>query len=136
MSKTNNKKTNVIINFEQLHNELKVATCKNDMVNAYQKNGIKVTTAPTTTLNTNDLYAQFRQNKCGDESRLQTTKTRIKLFVSNALRDYIVSKNDKLVFVDYNDGSIRKNQLVVSNTLENFTEMLQYFIDFGIVETM
>ena len=134
MSKTNKTKTNATINFKTLYNDLLTNKCKNDMVETYKKYGIKCETAPTKTPNTSDLYAQFNRVGCGDLSRLQMKKNCIKVFctvdIATALEKVF---NNKHMFTDCDDGGKRVKTCTLDKTLENYTNILQCYIDNGVV---
>jgi ribosomal protein S8 len=135
MSKTtNNKKTNATINFENMLLELNAVTTKHQLVDTFNKYGYVCTTAKTDTNNTNDLYAQFRQNKCGDVSRIQFTKKSLKVYATNKVMTDLTALDKTLKFDIVNDGSVRKHRLTISNTIENFTKIFGYFVSSGIVE--
>jgi len=135
MSKTktektaNNAKTNNVINFEKLYNELIIATTKKQLVDAMHQNSFQCVTAPTTTANTNDLYLQFNANKCGDVSRVQITSKSIKLWCTETVKNEFT----EYVFDSVNDGSARKYRTTISKTLENFTAIMTKLLKLNVL---
>lgn len=130
----NATKVNEIVNFESLLNELSIATCKCDLVNTMSNFGFKCATAPTTTANVNDLYLQFRANKCGDVSRLQICKKTLKVYATETVMNELMKVDNSFIFDGVNDGSVRKHRLTVPRTIENFTAIFNYFLTSGIIE--
>lgn len=129
MSK-NTTKTNATVNFNALYDELINASTKVDMINAYKNVGIECTTAPTTTPNKNDLYAQFNRVNCGDLSRIQVTSKSIKLFVTDA----VASAFTDLQFDNCNDGGKRTKKTTIAKSLDNFNMVINTFIASGVIK--
>lgn len=134
MSKTNNKKTNTTIEFKALYEELLTATNKCQLVDAFNHAGYICTTAKTTTNNTNDLYAQFRHNRCGDVSRIQFAKKVLKVYATEGVKNDLTDLHEDYIVDAVNDGSARKFRIVLPNTEENFNSIFGYFVNAGIVE--
>lgn len=131
-TKTNATKTNNQIKVVDLFNELTACNTKVDMINAYRKYGIECTTAPTTTPNKNDLYAQFNRVNCGDLSRIQCTSKSIKLFVTETVASALET-NCKYQFDSCNDGGKRTKKTTVKLTVENFASILATFVQCGVI---
>ena len=132
MSKTNSTKTNATVNFDALYTALNDCKSKVDMINAYRTYGIECTTAPTTTPNTNDLYAQFNRVNCGDLSRIQLTSKSIKLFVTESVATALSAKL-KYQFDACNDGGKRVRKTTVSKSVDAFTDIVNVFIECGVI---
>ena len=132
MAKTNNTKTNTAVNFSALYEALGTCKSKVDMINAYKASGIECTTAPTTTPNTNDLYAQFNRVNCGDLSRIQLTSRSIKLFVTDPVAKAL-TKDLGYQFDGCNDGGKRVFKTTVAKSVETFNDILKVFIESGVI---
>ena len=129
---TNNNKTNNVVKFDALYTALNECKSKVDMINAYRAYGIECTTAPTTTPNTNDLYAQFNRVNCGDLSRIQLTSKSIKLFVTETVASAISAKL-KYQFDTCNDGGKRVRKTTVSKSVDAFRDIVSVFIECGVI---
>lgn len=137
-TKNANKKVNNIEKTNLKYNDLFIsllsATNKKQCVDAYNNHGFSIATAPTLTPNKTDVYMQFNKVNCGDLSRLRVRKNCIDIFVTEKVATAIENefKNEKVVCVDKNDGGGRIKTAVFDTTLENYTRILNTFIDCGV----
>ena len=129
---SNSEKTDTVIDFDALYTALCECKTKVDMITAYGVHGITCTTAPTTTPNTNDLYAQFNRVNCGDLSRIQLTSRSIKLFVTETVSTAL-SNAYGYVFDVCNDGGKRVRKTTLPKTVDTFTDILNTFIECGVI---
>ena len=126
---SNKSKTNATINFSALYDELCTCKTKVDMISAYANAGIICTTAPTTTPNINDLYAQFNRVNCGDLSRIQLTSKSIKLY----LTETVAAAFPDLQFDTCNDGGKRTRKTTIAKSADAFSDILSKFIELGVI---
>jgi hypothetical protein len=106
--------------YEAIYNELIACTTKKQLVDTMNKYGLRTTTIPTTTPNTNDLYIQF-----SDKSRLLIAKKTMKLYTNDARK----SEFPGLQFDKVNDGSYRTTRATIAKSLENFKAVFAVFMN-------
>jgi hypothetical protein len=122
----NESKTNVTMTattfakYNEIYDDLCKCVTKRQLVDVMNSYGLRTTTTPTTTPNTNDLYIQFN-----DKSRLLIGKKSLKLYTNDARK----TEFDGLVFDRVNDGSYRTARATVIKTVENFTKIFTVFMN-------
>lgn len=109
--------------YHEIYDDLCKCTTKKQLVDTMNKYGLRTTTKPTTTPNTNDLYIQFI-----DKSRLLITKKSLKLYTNNCC---LFSFSDIETFDIVNDGSYRNRRATVKNTFDTFKYIFSVFMNNG-----
>lgn len=129
---TNETKTNKTVDVNALYNDLIVA-CSTEtkvaLVNTMNKYGLQCATAPTMTVNKNDLYLQFSANKCGDVTRMQFKKSKILVWCTEFTKSLFTEMSfDKV------DDNARKSRFEVLNTDVNFKMVFDKLFANGVIK--